>query len=112
MSTTLDLTFHQGDRLRKAREVAGYSTYKEFADAIGMHPNTVANLEAGKHRARKMVIKAWADVTRVPISWLENQQPASPVDVHRRVIVRRGSPGKRFDSSAPGPRMDLSTPRR
>jgi transcriptional regulator with XRE-family HTH domain len=58
-----------GDRLRKAREVAGY-TQRELADQIGIAHRTVTSAERGEHSVRRIVLNAWSLATGVPVAWL------------------------------------------
>ncbi|MFD2840113.1 helix-turn-helix domain-containing protein [Populibacterium corticicola] len=69
--------FTMGDRLRKAREQAGLES-SEFADEIGVSRNTITNYERDKVAPRKIVLKAWALRTGVPIQWLETGIAPSP----------------------------------
>ena len=69
--------FTMGDRLRKAREMAGVES-GEFADQIGVSRNTVTNYERDKVAPRKIVLNAWALRTGVPLSWLQTGIAASP----------------------------------
>lgn len=61
-----------GDRLRKAREEAGYSQ-RDFADLIGVSRATVSNAEVGvgKKGPLPVTVRAWALATGVPVEWLE-----------------------------------------
>jgi transcriptional regulator with XRE-family HTH domain len=71
-------TFDQADRLAKARKFAGLDQ-GQLADAIGISRNSVSNYEAGKTSPRIIVLRAWADVTGVPIEWLQTgQMPDTP----------------------------------
>lgn len=58
-----------GDRLRKAREEAGY-TQRELAAAIGISRNSVVNYEVGATEPKRLAIQAWARLTGVPSEWL------------------------------------------
>jgi transcriptional regulator with XRE-family HTH domain len=70
--------FTMGDRLRKARELAGVES-GDFADEIGVSRNTITNYERDKVRPRKIVLNAWALRTGVPLQWLlTGTAPASP----------------------------------
>lgn len=63
--------FTTADRLRKARETLGLDQ-EAFANALGVSRNTVGNYELGKTTSRrKIVMRAWAMATGVPLSWLE-----------------------------------------
>lgn len=61
--------FSRGDRFRKAREVAGYSS-QQFANLIGVSRNTIGNVEADRVEVRAIVVNAWALATGVPKEWL------------------------------------------
>lgn len=63
-------TFTLGDRLRKAREVAGLEQVP-LADMIGVHRQTVSAYEAGKTHPRRHALVAWALATGVSAVWLE-----------------------------------------
>lgn len=63
--------FDVSDRLRKARETAGYDQ-AELADLIGVSRETVGNYERGRTRPRKIVMNAWALATGVPVEWLRD----------------------------------------
>lgn len=65
-----------GDRLRKARLHNGW-TVAEFARLALCSEKTVNNYEADKVRPRALLVSKWADVTRVPLEWLETGQVAS-----------------------------------
>lgn len=60
-----------GDRLRKAREEAGYGQ-RDFAAHIGISHQTVTNAEKGHRAVRKITLNAWAVATDVPVEWLEH----------------------------------------
>lgn len=59
-----------GDRLRKAREDAGMSQ-AQLAVAIGISRNTVSNAELGDRTPLTVTLRAWAEVTGVPVQWLQ-----------------------------------------
>lgn len=58
-----------GDRLRKAREVSGY-TQSDLADQIGISKRTIQSAENGHHAVRRITINAWSLATGVPVAWL------------------------------------------
>lgn len=62
--------FTIGDRLRKARELTGLEQ-GPFADELGIARGTVGNYEHEHVAPRKVVLKAWAMRTGVPLEWLE-----------------------------------------
>lgn len=79
------------DRLRKAREVAGLEQ-AELARDIDVARQTVGNYERGAVQPRRIVLKAWALRTGVPLEWLETGK-ANP---------RQGGP----DGGSALPRLD------
>lgn len=58
-----------GDRLRKAREVAGLSQ-GEMAEAIGIARNSVGRYESGAYDPSRPVLIAWAFRTGVALDWI------------------------------------------
>lgn len=68
--------FTMADRLRKAREHAGVDQ-RQFADELGIARATVSNYERGAVQPRKIVLKAWALRTGVPLEWLETGEVPS-----------------------------------
>lgn len=64
-----DLEFHQGDRLRKAREHAGHDA-KSFAELLGISRDALRGYERGKVTPRRPVLNQWALATGVPVEWL------------------------------------------
>ena len=64
-------TWTLGDRLRKAREFAGLEQ-GELADRIGISRGTVSNYELsrGQRPPKRLVLRAWAEITGVPLDWL------------------------------------------
>ncbi|HXI18753.1 MAG TPA: helix-turn-helix transcriptional regulator [Chloroflexota bacterium] len=71
-------TFTQADRLRKAREVA-HLDQVDLADEIGISRQTVSNYETGSSHPRKIVLKAWALASGVPLEWLmDGTRPPTP----------------------------------
>ena len=72
-------TFTVGDRLKKARELAGYEQ-GDFAELIGVSKSTVSNHERDITRPKVIVLRAWAMATGVPMEWLETgkEPPAGP----------------------------------
>jgi hypothetical protein len=64
--------FHTGDRIRKARELAGFGTSRktEFADLLGVDRGSLAKYEDGGKVKRSVLISiAWN--TPVNLDWLE-----------------------------------------
>ena len=68
------------DRLRKARESAGYGS-KEFAEHTSMARATISAAENGHRVPSKANVRLWALATGVPFEWIMNgevPQPAGP----------------------------------
>jgi transcriptional regulator with XRE-family HTH domain len=70
------------DRLRKARELAGYEQ-ASLALELGVAKNTVSNYERGTVRPRRPVLVAWAMATGVALDWLCPRQDSNlqPTDL-------------------------------
>lgn len=65
-------------RLQIARETTGLNA-QDFAAEIGVAKNTVYNAENGARRPSRLVVRAWAMRSGVPVEWLETgQAPAMP----------------------------------
>lgn len=61
--------FHLGDRIRKAREHAGYDR-QTFAELVGIHRDTLAKYEeTGRAKRSALISVAWN--SRVRLEWLE-----------------------------------------
>ncbi len=72
-------TFTQGDRLRKARELTGLNR-ADFAAALGVSRQTIANAEHDTHAVRAITLNAWTRVTNVDPHWLTTGHPAPDGD--------------------------------
>lgn len=88
MTTTHIPVWTLGDRLRKAREDAGLSQ-AELAAAISVSRNTVGNAELGERVPLAITLRAWSEVTGVPLEWLRTGEVAPPP--RARGGVRRGA---------------------
>ena len=67
-------TWTLGDRLRKARDHAGLSV-QEMADDLGVSRTTISKYEhdaTGKRGVPRMAILRYADVSGVPVEWIED----------------------------------------
>lgn len=70
-------TWTLGDRLRKAREFAGFEQ-GELAARVGTSRGTVSNYELGHWGIRgpkAVVVRAWADKCGVPLDWIVEDSP-------------------------------------
>jgi len=61
--------FSLGDRLRKAREIAGYEQIRLAAE-MDIHRQTLARYESGASTPRRPVLISWAMTTGVSLEWL------------------------------------------
>ena len=64
-----DVSFDVADRLRKAREMAGYEQ-GELAKMIDVSRTTVGNYEHRHVRPVRNTVKLWAMATGVPYTWI------------------------------------------
>lgn len=69
--------FHVGDRLRKAREEAGYDA-KAFAEKIGISRDSLRDYERGKTMPRPPVLLAWANATGFSVEQLKGDPEPGP----------------------------------
>ena len=69
--------FGLADRLRAAREGAGYDQ-SGLADALGISRGSVHNYETGRTVPRRPVLATWAAVTGYDLHWLETGQEPGP----------------------------------
>ena len=61
--------FTQGDRLRKAREEAGYDQ-RGFEAVSGISRATISAYELGKSTPKRTYLAIWANVTGTDLDWL------------------------------------------
>ena len=61
--------FTKGDRLRKARVLAGLEQV-ELAGELGIHRQSVARYESDKAEPTTPVVVMWAWLTQVDVDWL------------------------------------------
>lgn len=69
MVTSVVVVWTLGDRLAKARRVAGVSR-DEMAEYLGFSPQAVSNYEADRRVPKLGVIRLWAMRTGVELEWL------------------------------------------
>ena len=77
-----------GDRLRKAREIAGL-TQQELADAIGVARRSVVSYETGRTLPNRPVLFSWATACNVEFGWLAGSPHPLPVNVGSGVKGRK-----------------------
>lgn len=70
MSETTTPVWTLGDRIRKARETAGYGSQAELAAAAGLSRATISNAENGRHTPHPLALRAIAEACHVPVGWL------------------------------------------
>jgi transcriptional regulator with XRE-family HTH domain len=65
-----------GDRLRKAREIAGLQQ-QDMASEFGVTSGTISNWETGRGQPRDVlgVAKKWANITGVQEHWILTGAP-------------------------------------
>lgn len=68
-----------GDRLRVAREQAGYDQ-REFAKVTGISRATIVNYEHGTYRPRAPMLAAWCLATGFSREWIETGHLPGPDD--------------------------------
>lgn len=71
--TTSVPVFTLGDRLRKARELAGL-TQTQLAASLGIGRRSVSRYEDGDKEPKRGVVMAWSMATGVPLVWLQSGQ--------------------------------------
>ncbi len=69
-------TFTIADRLRKAREIAGYDQ-EEMAAASGISRGTITNAETGRSAPHRSTLALWSAATGVSLAWLETGEAPS-----------------------------------
>lgn len=79
-----------GDRLRKAREVAGLEQ-GELAGRMGVARGTVHNYESdATTKVKRPYLREWAHVTGVSLHWLETGEAGSDNGPGLKVVHRQG----------------------
>jgi transcriptional regulator with XRE-family HTH domain len=70
-----------GDRLRKAREAAGYKQ-SDLSDVIDISPRTLGKYERDEQAPKRHVVIAWAMACGVPMTWITQGGggPEGPTD--------------------------------
>jgi transcriptional regulator with XRE-family HTH domain len=74
MTTTQSPAWTLGDRLRKARRTAGLSV-DVMAHELGVTDRTVQNYESDRTPPKRSALLAYAQLTGVPLWWLEGDDP-------------------------------------
>ena len=67
------------DRLRKAREIAGFDQ-GEFAEAIGASRQSLGHWESGRRDPKPIYLRAWADASGVSLHWIETGHEKTPAN--------------------------------
>lgn len=85
--------FSFGDRLRKARELAGYDR-TELGEALGIHRQTISRYENDEATPTQSVIVVWGLITQVDLAWIQTgvctpRDSNSEPTVSRPVTKRR-----------------------
>lgn len=63
-------TWNLADRLRKAREHAGFKRQEDMAATLHVSRSAVGNWETGENKPSYLALLRWAEVTDVPLEWL------------------------------------------
>lgn len=77
------------DRLRRAREAAGFDNASEFARRIEVAPNSVYRYERGDQSPSLAIAGRWASETGVSLDWLVKGEGDGPSD--RPVLAATGT---------------------
>jgi transcriptional regulator with XRE-family HTH domain len=59
-----------GDRLRKARELAGLN-HADMAEALGVSGASISRFERDSQLPRRGYLVAWSERTGMPLEWLQ-----------------------------------------
>ena len=65
------------DRMRKAREITGLDQ-SAFGEELGVSRATVSNAERGRTSPSRLLMRAWALRSGVPLQWLETGKDPRP----------------------------------
>jgi transcriptional regulator with XRE-family HTH domain len=60
-----------GERLKAARQAAGYETSREFCSFVGVNESTYSQHESGLRFPRDQLIKQYAEALQVNYEWLK-----------------------------------------
>lgn len=82
MSTSDLLQWTLGDRLRKARHVAGI-TSAAMAEHLGVERSTISRFEADRVTPRLAYLRLWAMCCDVDLDWLRYGDSAGPMITNR-----------------------------
>lgn len=86
MSDLITPTWTLGDRLAKAREHAGIGV-QQMAELLGVSRTTITNYEHGHTPAGRAVVLAYASITGVASSWIDDNDD----DPSTNTLDRRAS---------------------
>jgi transcriptional regulator with XRE-family HTH domain len=102
MTTAYDIEiplFTQGDRIRKAIEIRGFSV-QEAALHFGVSRTTISNWIHDRHEPSLTELREWAEWTKVTVEWLQTGLVPPSGDGSAQ-IHRRFGHADRFARSAP-----------
>ena len=74
IETDRRLVFDRADYMRKALELSGLDV-QTVADRIEVHRNTISSWINGRNNPRPRDLRRFAEVTGVPLEWLEESRP-------------------------------------
>ena len=87
--TTTTVVWTVGDRLRKARELAGHDR-KAFAALLGVSRNSIARWESGNELPRPVLLYAWSACTGASLEWLKDESGIPPTRGTAKAQLRIG----------------------
>lgn len=97
------------DRLRKARESAGYTNISDFAGAMDMHRNTISAIERGDREPRRSVLALWAMATGTTVDYLQTgHTPGAGPDLDPDPVVAPRPKGQKYMLLTSGQVVDMS----
>lgn len=106
------LAWTVGDRLRKSRDVAGFSQ-EEMAALLGYQsPSTIRRWETDAYLPKKPTLEAWARLTHFPVQWLMTGSTHPPNDPRPITSGRRKRTSARRSCYAPFTLLSADDPAR
>ena len=66
-----------GDRMKKSLRLAGISI-EEMAEYLECHRNTISGWLGDRAKPMAIILRLWADKTRVPVEWLRDGKWPDP----------------------------------
>jgi transcriptional regulator with XRE-family HTH domain len=73
-----------GRRIQKAREEAGFTTQRSFAEALGLDQARLSRIESGQRAPDTMLLRQIARAVDVPVDLLLAEAQSEPLALARR----------------------------